>query len=401
MPSTDISAQSTGVVILGGAHGALALARSLGRCGIPVQYISNDSPLTGWSRFVQKRVTWPGAEHADAVSFLLDFSRKNGLQHSLLVPAGDAEVLLVSQAKQALEAEYRIMLPAWEELQWLCDKPLLYKRAEELGLQYPRTYELTSVEQAQTLEPTFPVILKPHMGGGNSRIVKAKVIRADDKASFVSSFTDAANEIGARNVVVQELVPGSGESQFSYVALWHEGKPLAEFTARRTRQYPVDFGFTSTYVETVSEPALIEASHKLLKSLTFSGLVEIEFKRHALNGTLNILDVNPRPWAWLALSAAAGVDFGPMMWNAAQGHKPSVPAAAQIGTAWMYAARDFAAAATLIKRRNLEMGNFIRSFSKVRAMAAFNWGDPLPGLLDLPLTVWRVLTRRVFNRSKK
>lgn len=401
MPRTAISPQSTGVVILGGAHGALALARSLGRSGIKVHYISNDSPLTGWSRFVQKQIRWPGADHADAIGFLVDFARKNALQGSLLVPAGDAEVLLVSQEKQILQAEYRIMLPQWQELQWLCDKPLLYKRAEELGLQYPRTYELASTEEAHLLAPTFPVILKPNMGGGNSRIVKAKVIRADDKTTFIDSFTDAAGEIGARNVVVQELIPGGGESQFSYVGLWHDGKAVAEFTARRTRQYPVDFGFTSTYVEVVSEPALIEASHKLLSSLTFSGLVEIEFKRHALNGTLNILDVNPRPWAWLALSAAAGIDFGPMMWNIAQGYQTPVSATAKPGTAWIYAVRDLAAAMTLIKRGKLRMGTFIRSFTKVRAVAAFAWKDPLPGLLDLPLTAWRVLTRRVLNLSKK
>lgn len=401
MPRTDIPAQSTAVVILGGAHGALALARSLGRSGIPVHYISNDSPLTGWSRFVRRRVKWQGAEHPDAAAFLIDFARNNSLQGSLLVPAGDAEVMLVSQAKEILEAEYRILLPEWQALQWLCDKPLLYKRADEEGLPYPRTYELTSVEQALALDPIFPVILKPNMGGGNSRIVKAKVIRADDKASFIDSFKDAAGEIGARNVVVQELIPGGGENQFSYVALWNDGKPLAEFTARRTRQYPVDFGLTSTYVEIVSEPVLVETSHKLLGSLTFSGLVEIEFKRHDLNGTFNILDVNPRPWAWLALSSAAGVDFGPMMWNAVQGRTPPSPVTAHPGTAWVYTARDLAAAITLIKRGKLNAGSFIRSFAKVRSMAAFSWSDPLPGLLDLPLTAWRVLTRRVFNLSKK
>ena len=34
-----------GVVILGGAHGTLALARSLGRRGVPVWLVSNDTPL--------------------------------------------------------------------------------------------------------------------------------------------------------------------------------------------------------------------------------------------------------------------------------------------------------------------------------------------------------------------
>lgn len=33
-----------GAVVLGGAHGALALARSLGPSGVPVSHITNDSP---------------------------------------------------------------------------------------------------------------------------------------------------------------------------------------------------------------------------------------------------------------------------------------------------------------------------------------------------------------------
>ena len=60
-------------------------------------------------------------------------------------------------------------------------------------------------------------------------------------------------------IMIQELIPGGGEEQFSYAALCLDGRPLAGLVARRTRQYPMDFGRSSTFVETVDEKQLEEA----------------------------------------------------------------------------------------------------------------------------------------------
>ena len=47
--------------------------------------------------------------------------------------------------------------------------------------------------------------------------------------------------MSAETIMIQELVPGSGESQLSYAALAEHGRPLASLTARRVRQIPMDF----------------------------------------------------------------------------------------------------------------------------------------------------------------
>ncbi|ABE61090.1 conserved hypothetical protein [Nitrobacter hamburgensis X14] len=386
----------SGVVILGGAHGTLALARSLGTLKIPVVCISNDRMLPSWSRYVEGPISWPGHCDGEAVSFLARMAKERKWDGYLLVPAGDGEVRFVSENRAALSATFKIMLPGWDSLRWLCDKPFLYRRADELNVKIPRTHRLVSVEQAETLAVTFPVVLKPNMGGGNGPFFKAKVVRADDQAELARAYRDAAGQIGAANVVVQELIPGGGESQFSYAALWHDGQPVTEFTARRTRQYPVDFGYTSTFVEVVDEPRAIEAARTMLASVGFGGLVEVEFKRDHRDGSLKLLDVNPRPWSWFGLCAAAGVDLGAMMWQVANG-RPAKPAVAQIGVSWMYLVRDFVVAMTLLVRGRIGVGDYLRSFGRVRAWAAFALNDPLPGVIDLPLTAWRVLTRRVLK----
>src|SRR5690606_33036348 len=113
-----------------------------------------------------------------------------------------------------------------------------------------------------------------------------------------------------------------------------------------------EFGYTSTFVEVVDEPDIAGISRRLLGSIGFTGLVEIEFKRDPRNGVLKLLDVNPRPWAWFGLASACGVDLGAMLWQKVTG-QPVDAASASDGAAWMYLPRDLAAVATLIGKRRL------------------------------------------------
>jgi predicted ATP-grasp superfamily ATP-dependent carboligase len=394
-PATAFGAPP-GVVVLGGAHGTLALARSLGRMGVPVWLVSNDTPLPTWSRRIAGHREWAGPDSGGALGFLLDLAATQGLGGALLVPGGDGEVRFSAQAIDQLSAAYRVMLPPWERLKWVCEKPLLYRRAEELGIGIPLTYRFASLDEAAATEIRFPVVLKPNMGGGDNRFSRAKVVRADDRASFLAAYRDAVGQIGLANVVVQQLIPGGGTCQFSYAALWDDGRPVAEFTARRTRQYPVDFGYTSSFVEVVDAPEVVEASRKLLGSITHHGLVEIEFKRDPRDRSLKLFDVNPRCWSWLGLAEAAGVDLGALLWETANGRSAAVPTA-RPGTAWMYLSRDMVAAATLASRGQLGVGGYLRSFGAVKSWATYAGDDPLPGLIDIPLTGWRVLTRRILR----
>ena len=394
MPNAMKDTESPGVVILGGAHGSLALARSLGAKGVPVWLVSNDNPLPGWSRHFRKVFAWPGPDADEAASFITGLAVREGFYGALLVPAGDAEVSFASRAKAALAPALDVVLTPWERLERVVEKPLLYRLCAELELGCPTTWPSRNLVAGDLSALRFPVILKPNMGGGKGALARAKVMRIDEPKAFAAAFNEACAEIGVDNVVVQELVPGGGECQFSYAALWFEGAPIAEYTARRTRQYPVDFGYTSTFVEVVDEPEVAIASRRLLASIGHHGLVEIEFKRDPRDGSLRVLDVNPRPWSWFGLSAAAGVDLGAMLWDKANGATPG-PAIAETGASWMYLVRDFVSAAVLARRGPSSLPDWFASFGKVRAWACFSVGDPVPGLIDIPLTLWRVVSRRL------
>jgi D-aspartate ligase len=397
---TKAAGLSPGVVLLGGTHGALSAARSFGRKNIPVVLITDDHPLPKLSRYVRQSFTWPGALSPQAGEWLIAFAAAHGLQNWLLVPCADAEVKCIAEHLVGLRTVFKVVSSSWSDLQKVCDKQLLARTAAAAGIPFPRNYRVRSADDCACLEVRFPVVLKPAMRMERNAFTSSKAWRANSRAELKELFRQAALLVGRDEVVVQELIPGGGEAQFSYGALWHANVPVVEMTARRTRQYPVEFGHTSTFVETIDNDAVKVAGRKLLSSIGFEGLVEVEFKFDARDGSYKVLDVNPRTWSWFSLCGAAGQDFPILLRDIALG-KAVEPAQAQPGHAWIHFSKDIIAAAQLFFRGRLTLGAYLKLFRQKPTFAAFAWDDPLPGILELPLFAYRIICRALLPKSER
>ncbi len=398
-PAATSRSSLPGVVILGGAHNALALARSFGRKGIPVALVTDDHPLPKYSRYVGRYFAWPGATSADAAKWLLDLAERKGLQNWLLLACADLEVKLVAENGTLLRKGFQILGNDWEDLQHLCNKQLLAQAAEKAGIAVPKRYDVNSVEDATRIGMEFPVILKPAMRMSRNALTTAKAWRADNRDELIDLYRKAATVQGNDGVVVQEYIPGGGEAQFSYAALWFRNAPVAELAARRTRQYPVDFGYTSTFVEIVENDTVMEMSRKLLSSIGFEGLVEVEFKRDDRTGTYKILDVNPRAWSWLSLCEAGGFDFAASYTEILSGNVKPVQHAAS-GHAWVHVPRDAIATLHLLARGQMNIGAWLKGYRQKLTYAVFSSDDPLPALVELPMTLMRVVARMLTKEKQ-
>jgi D-aspartate ligase len=383
-----------GALVLGGSHGALAVVRSLGRHGIPVWFASDDNVLARFSRFTRKGLSWPGTNAAGATDFLLELGRRHRLFGWVLIPCADEEARLVSQNHAALSRMFRVRTPPWETMRWAYDKHRMNERAAALGLDLPCTFCATGRDDLVNADLRFPVILKPAVKHHGNAFTLAKAWRADDRATLLAQYDDAAALVGADAVVVQELIPGRGAAQLSYAALWDRGRPVASLTARRSRQYPIDFGYTSTFVETIARPDVEHAACRFLDSIGYDGLVEVEFKYDARDRRMKLLDVNARTWTWIALGQRAGVDFPHLLWRLAMGD--AVPSARGVaGVGWMHASRDIVAACQEMMAGYLKPRDYLASLRKPLQFAAVMADDPLPGVLDMPLSLARFLTHRL------
>jgi predicted ATP-grasp superfamily ATP-dependent carboligase len=284
-------------------------------------------------------------------------------------------------------------------------------RAAELGIAHPRTrypraadnltYDLVH-DLADDLADDalcFPLILKPSVREGRNAFVDAKAWRVDHPRELAARYAAAKALVGPDTIMIQELIPGDGTTQYSYAAIWDRGTPLGALVARRRRQYPVEFGFTSTFVETTEAPEVEAAAARFLASIDYSGLVEIEFKYDARDGRYKILDVNARAWTWIALGAAAGVDFPALQFALACGETIAPPAAAS-GISWLYLARDVAASLHEMAAGRLSPLSYLRSLGRTSARAVFAFDDPWPAVIDIPLSAARVVTRRLSRRNR-
>ncbi len=379
---------------MGGAHGSLAVVRSLGRRGIPVVFVTDDHPIAGFSRYARATLSWAGPDRDDAVRCLIELAARHGLQGWVLFAGGDPEVRLISQAHAELSATFRLTTPPWPMVRLAYDKRLMHEQAASVGIGCAWTYYPRDRQDVAAIACPFPVILKPTAREQRNDFTSAKAWRVDDRRALLAAYDRALPLVGAGRVMLQEFIPGTGAAQFSYAAVWNREAAVMSVVARRTRQFPIDFGFTSTFVETIENAQVEDAACRLLRSLRHTGLAEVEFKYDSRERSYKILDVNLRAWTWCALGDAAGVDFPYAAWQLAIGEVPKARRG-RAGVAWRHTARDLAAGIQELRRGTITYRDYIRAWRRPTVFAAYAADDPVPGLLEVPVVTVRVLMRRL------
>jgi D-aspartate ligase len=382
-----------GALLLGSDYRALGIARSLGRQGILVTALrAPGEPLAAVSRYVHRSVAWP-RDGRDPVAFLCELAVSASMCGWALIPTADESAALVARHHEQLGEFYTHVVPPWDVLRWAYDKRLMHLLAERLGVAQPRTLLPRDADALAQAELTFPAVLKPAIKESFNSLTAAKAWRIDDRQQLLERYAEAAGLVDPSVLMVQELVPGGGDAQFSFAALCRAGVPLASLTARRTRQYPADFGRASTFVETVTCPEIVEPSRTILSELGFTGLAELEFKRDPRDGAFKLLDIKPRVWGWQSLCGRAGVDFPLLQWRMLCGDRvPDV--CARTGARWLRIATDTPTAIREVLAGRLPAGRYLRSLRPGREGAIFAWDDPLPGLAEMPVLAY-VLGRRL------
>jgi predicted ATP-grasp superfamily ATP-dependent carboligase len=365
---------------------------------VPVCVVRHgDDRLGALSRYARRSVVLPESCPEEQVGFLRELAARHGLEGWGLMPTADETVALVSQHRDELEDVFLLAVDSWSIVRQAYDKRLLHALADRCDVEVPRTCYPRDRGEVERLDWEFPVILKPAIKEGANRLTVAKAWRVDSREELLDGYAEACELVAPELVMVQELVPGGGACQLAYGALCDEGRIVASVTARRTRQYPMDFGRASTFVETIELPEVAELAERLLAELRFTGLVEVEFKRDPRDNRCKLLDMNPRPWGWHTLSARAGVDFPYLEWRLMH-DLPVAEMRGRPGVSWMRLSTDLPTAAREIVRQRLTVGEYLRSFRGRRERAIFAYDDPLPGLCEMPLLAFLVGRRLVGRR---
>lgn len=381
-----------GAVVIGGDYQGLGIVRSLGRRGVPVLVLDDEHSVARYSRYAA------GAVHAAdlrketaAIAALIALGRRRNLRGWVVFPTRDETVAALSRHRAELAPWFRVPTPDWDAVQWIWDKRNTYARARELDIPTPATWHIRGEDELDAITAGPPYVIKPAIKEHFFYATKAKAWRANSRQELRQAFRRAAAQVGAEEVMIQELIPGGGRQQFAYCALFKDGRALASMTVCRLRQHPEEFGRASTYVETVEAPYLEELSTRFLRAIGYYGLVEMEYKLDARDGRYKLLDVNGRTWGYHSLGAAAGVDF-PQLLFADQIGVPVAEARARAGVRWVRLTTDLPTGVLGGPKR---WGEYWRSLRRANTEAVFSARDPLPGLAEILLLPY-LFARRGF-----
>jgi len=391
-----INKNGPGAIVLGGNFVGLGVARSLGARGIPVWVLDADrsKSISQFSRHTRRFIE----TRESVVDVLLEEGRRHNLNGWVLFPVTDEYVEILSANRQPLETIYRVTTAPPDVTRFALDKRLTYRRGKELGLAAPWTTVGNSLAEVESANVPYPAILKPAVNHHFFPQTNVKALPVDNSSELPRAFAQMSRYIPPDEILLQERIPGGGENQFSFCAICNNGRILASLVAQRRRQYPVDFGNASTFVETTAQTVVEEAGRRFLESIGFDGVVEVEFKYDPRDDKYKILDVNPRIWGWHTLGRAVGIDFAYLLWRQSVGLF-NAPVKVHRTAAWIREITDVVAVARSPHRlRNV--GSVLNAMYRGKLTSAtFSLFDPLPFIAEFALWISSGLKRQV--RAKK
>jgi D-aspartate ligase len=165
-------------------------------------------------------------------------------------------------------------------------------------------------------EVGFPAVVKPFLRHRSrsddplqvpfEKLFGAKAVRVRTDEELAAAYRRARAH-GFR-ILVQEEIEGPVSSLVS-VGLYATRRGVAAtFTSRKLGQVPADFG-DGLIVQAIHEPEVIPLAARAIRHFGYYGMADIEFKWDARAAAYKLLDINPRPWLWINLPTACGVNL--------------------------------------------------------------------------------------------
>ena len=379
-----------GALVVGGDHPGLGVVRSLGRRGIPTCVIDDQLCISRFSRYAGKVIRVPDIlDEKRTVDSVLAVGRKHNLRSWVLFPTRDETVAAFSRHRAELAEYFTVTTGEWESVQHAWDKKKSYQLAEVLGIPCPRTYTPASESDLASLYAKLPLAIKPAIKENFFYATGIKALRCNSIEELHQNYRQVIRQIRPEEVLIQEIIPGSGLDQYSWCAFVRNGRPHSTLIARRLRQHPREFGRAATYVETTQQQEISELSERFVRSINYDGLVEIEYKRDPRDGDFKLLDVNARAWGFHILGAASGVDFPWLLYADRVGIQID-PTNARPGVGWLRMITDFPTALSHLAHGDLSLKDYFKSLASARVESVFSWKDPGPFLAEIALLPWLI-----------
>lgn len=373
---------STPVVILGLSrgiyhHGALGIARSAGRLGIPVHRVAGErfAPARA-SRYSRGWVTIPSeASTADCVALLHRLADRIG--RAVLIGVDDPASVFIDEHAHALRSSFVFPERPDGLARELASKRGMYELCKRHDIPTPRSGFPASEEEllAYVADSGFPIVLKS-INVADAPPTAPRVVIAANRDQLVRAHDLMGGHAG--NVMLQEYVPGGPETVWMFNGYFDaDSECRFGFTGKKIRQSPPYTGIT-TLGACLPNAAVHNSTVRLMKAVGYTGILDIGYRYDARDGTYKLLDVNPRIGGTFRLFVGAeGLDVLRALYLDLTGQ--AIPSSTfQAGRRWLVDLLDLRSSATYIRRGDVTLLQWLRSFTGIRELAWLATDDPLP-----------------------
>ena len=347
------------------------LLRPLAMVGLRPTVVTQRTSGVRFSRFAG------GVIDADSPRLLEDLIEFGRAQPSppVLFFQSDEDLELVAKHRERLAEAFRFVLPEPELAADLLDKERFSLLARRLDLPVPASRRVRPSDEtgAPDLGLRFPVVLKPvpHRTPGWDRLSPGKALRAETSAVLERGW-EALRHAGGE-FLVQELVEGPETRLESYhVYVDDRGEIAGEFTGRKIRTLPAEFGHSTAVVTTDTED-VARLGREVVRRMGFSGVAKLDFKR-APDGSLHLLEINPRFSLWAYPGALAGVNLPALVHADLTGRPRPAASRGRPGIRWCALREDLTAA----REAGVPARTWLRWVLSVEAKSGIDWDDPMP-----------------------
>jgi D-aspartate ligase len=382
-------------------HGTVGIIRSLGRMGVPVFSIVEDRfTPAAVCKYVTGTLTWE-TQGLDAKKLLDGMAiigeRLN--RPTILVPTDDVAAILI--AEQAATLQRWFLFPQQPVLlpRTLANKRELYLLCKQIGVSCPEAVFPNSMDDVYEFvqHATFPVVVK----AAESWLLPAgarttSIAWTREQACAFYRDTQAQQHTQGQhrpNLIFQQYIPpGCSEDWFYHGYCNQRSDSCIGFTGRKIRSYPC-FAGPTTLGKAVSNEPLRQQAETILKSLSYSGIMDIDFRLDKRDGQYKLLDFNPRIGAQFRLfEDHAGTDVVRALYLDLTGKR--VPRSPEIkGRTFIVELHDLAASITSLRRGTLTVREWWRSLYGKKELAWLSRDDPLPFLMMCVRLLLRVIER--------
>lgn len=301
--------QKPGRVIISSGRSIMALvaAHSLGKRGIEI--IGADCvemTMLSFSKYVHKNELYENFLENEE-QFLHDLEqiiikhKPNDDRYYVLMPILQ-ETMLIARYAERFSKYIEVAAPDYSAIDQVYPKNHLFRTAEKLNINIPKTFQPEDKEDLQHLadELVFPVLVKPYDTSGGRGIKK---VQSFDELEH--AFEENKN-LFQSPPLVQQFVKGE---DYCLTALYKHGQLKASMAYRNLYRFPSDSG-SGVMRETIDDQPFVDIANQLLEPVHWNGIVQVDFlwDRTSVSAP-TLIEVNPRFWAGLFQSVQSGIDY--------------------------------------------------------------------------------------------